>query len=94
MGALGYRDSLESRDPRGTPDLQVCLVTRVLTASRVTLAYPELRDPEDTEDPPDHRDRLESPGLQVLEDLRVRWETLELQGSREMLANPAGEVRG
>ena len=53
-----------------------------------------LRDREDTEDPPDHWDRLESLDLQVLEDLRVRWETLELLGSREMLASLAGEDRG
>ena len=94
MGALGYRDSLGSRDPRGTPDLQVCQVTRDPTASRATLACLDLRDLEDTEDPPDHRDRLESQGLLVLEDLRVRWETLELLGSREMLASLAGEDRG
>ena len=62
--------------------------------SRARPAYPELRDPEVTEDPPGHQDRLGSPGRQVLEDLKVRWETPELQGSREMLANPAGEVRG
>ena len=94
MGALGYRDSLGSRDPRGTPDLQVYLVTRDPTVSRETLACLDLRDPEDTEDPPDHKDRLENPGLQVLEDLRVRWETLEPLGSREMLGSLAGEDRG
>ena len=94
MGALGYRDSLGSLDPRGTPDPQVCLVTRDPTVSRATLACLDLRDPEDTEDPPDHRDRLESPGLLVLEDLRVRWETLELLGSREMLGSLAGGPPG
>jgi len=94
MAALGYRDSLGSRDRRGTPDLQVCLVTRDPTVSRATLACLDLRDPEDTEDPLDHWDRLESPGLQVLEDPRVRWETLELLASREMLGSLAGEVRG
>ena len=94
MVALEYRDSLGSRDRRGTPDLQVCLVTRDPTASRATLACLDLRDHEDTEDPPDHRDRLESPGLVVLEDLRVRWETLELLGSREMLESLAVEARG
>ena len=94
MGVLGYRASLESLDPRGTPDLQVYLVTRDPTVSRETLACLDLRDHEDTEDPPDHRDRLESPGLLVLEDLRVRWETLELLGSREMLGSPAVEAPG
>ena len=94
MAALGYRDSLGTLDPRGTPDLQVCQVTRDPTASRATLACLDPRDPEDTEDPPDHWDRLESLDLQVLEDLRVRWETLELQASREMSANLVGEVRG
>ena len=62
--------------------------------SKETLACVVLRDREDTEDPPDHRDRLESLDLQVLEDLRVRWETLELLGSREMLGSLAGEDRG
>ena len=94
MGARGSRVSLGNLAPRGTQDHQVCLVTRVLTVSRATLAYPELRDPEDTEDQPDRKDRLESPGRQVLEDLKGRWETPGLRGSREMLGSPAGEVRG
>ena len=94
MVALGYRDSLGSRDRRGTPDLLVCLVTRDPTASRATLACLDLRDPEDTEDRLDHWDRFESPGLQVLEDPRVRWETLGLLASREMLGSLAGEVLG
>ena len=94
MEALGYRDSVGSLDPRGTLDLQVCLVTRDPTVSRATLACLDLRDPEDTEDPPDHWDRLASPDLPGPEDLRVRWETLELLGSREMLASQAGEAPG
>lgn len=94
MAALGYRDSLGTLDPRGTPDLQVCQVTRDPTASRATLGCLDPRDPEDTEDPPDHWDRLESLDLQVLEALRVRWETPGLLGSREMLGSQGGEARG
>ena len=74
--------------------LLVCLGTRDPMGSRETLACLDLRDRGDTEVPLDHLDRLESLDLQVLEDLRVRWETLELLGSREMLASLAGEDQG
>jgi len=60
--------------------------------NRETLAYLVLRDHEDIEDPPDPWDRLESLDQQVLEDLRVRWATLELLADRERLGSLAGEV--
>ena len=62
--------------------------------SRATLDSRDLRVHEDTGDPLDPLDRLESRDLLVPEDLRVRWETLELQGSKEMLESLVGGVLG
>lgn len=83
-----------SLDQKEILDLLVCLGTRDPMGSRETLACRDLRDRGDTEDPPDHLDRLESQDLQGPEGLRERWETQVLLVSREMLESLVVGARG
>ena len=83
-----------SLDQKEILDLLVCLGTRDPMGNRETLACRDLRDRGDTEDPPDHLDRLESQDLQGPEGLRERWETQVLLVSREMLGSLVVGARG